>query len=203
MLLQPLQPAAAAGSGFIDNMPPLSQDAGRGGAELWTKPDLDRAAYPQMMVAPITIFISPDSKYKGLDVDQLKALADGFRDVVTLKLAPEIAVVDKPGPGVMYARAAISNVRVEKAKRGLLGYTPAGFVLKAAKDAVVGPSLTLKDAVLEIEMLDSVTGERLGVLVDKAPKAADDDLSWDSINNTFAYYAERFKGRMLAAKNTR
>jgi len=154
-----------------------------------------------MMIEPITIFISPESEYKGLSADELKKLSDGFADAVTKTLAPEITLVNKPGAGVLHVRAAITNVDAAKKKRGLLGYTPIGFVAGTVKNAAVGPSLSLKNAVLEIETLDSVSGERVGVLVDKAPQTAESkELSWDSINQTFIYYAERFKARMQAAK---
>ena len=41
-------------------------------------------------------------------------------------------------------------------------------------------------------------GERIGVLVDKAPNAAGKELSWDTVNETFVFYATRLKSRMLA-----
>ncbi len=196
-----LQQPIASASEFIDNMPQVSPDPDRPGAMIWEKPGVDRAAYTRVMMEPITIFISPDSEYKGLNPDELKTLADTFRETVTRTLEPEIPVVNQAGPGVMYMRAALTDVDVAKKKRGLLGYTPIGFVAGVAKEAVAGPSVTLKNASLEIEMLDSVSGERLGVLVDKAPKSAGDDhLSWDSISKTFQYYADRFKARMQAAK---
>lgn len=193
-------PACADDTPFIDNMPELVPDSDRAGAMIWQKPGLDRTAYSRVMVEPLTIFISPDSEYQGLDADELKALADTFREVVTKTLEPEIPVVNERGEGVMYLRAAITNVKIAKKKRGLLGYTPIGFVVGAVKDAAAGPSVSLKDAVLEIEMLDSSTGERLGVLVDKAPKGAASELSWDAIAKTMTFYAERFKARMQAAK---
>lgn len=194
------QPLANA-SDFIDNKPPLAQDPERSGAMIWEKPGLNRAAYTRVMMGPVTIFISPDSEYKGLDADELKTLADTFRAAVTKTLEPEIPLVSQAGPGVVYVRAALVDVDVAKKKRGLLGYTPIGFVIGAAKDAVEGPSVTLKNAALEIEMLDSVSGERLGVLVDKAPTSATEDhLSWDSITKTFELYADRFKSRFEAAK---
>jgi hypothetical protein len=91
-------------------------------------------------------------------------------------------------------------VKLAKKKRGLLSFTPIGLVVHAAED-VAGENIELKDARLEMEMLDSVSGERLGVLVDKAPETkADEKLSWDSIKATFAFYAERFKSRMQAAE---
>ena len=192
-----LQQAVAADSGFIESMPQLKPDPDRAGAMIWEKPGLNRATYTSVMLEPITIFISPDSEYKGLKPDELKKMADSFHEAVTKTLQPDIAVVDKGGPGVLYVRAALTDVKVAKKKRGLLGYTPIGFVATS----VAGPTILLKDAVLEIEALDSANNERLFVLVDMAPKtAAGKELTWDEVNKTFLYYAERFKARMQAAK---
>lgn len=190
----------AVGSDFIESMPTLAPDPDRSGAMIWNKPGVDRAAYTRVMIEPITVFISADSEYKGLSADELKALADGFQEATIKTLEPDMPVVNQAGPGVMYIRAAITNVKVAKKKRRLLGYTPIGFVVTEVKNAAVGPSVSLKDAEIEIETLDSVSGERLGVLIDKAPKDVGKDLSWDSINETFVYYAGRFKARMLAAR---
>ncbi len=195
------QAAAAAGSEFIEDMPQLKQDPDRPDAMIWQKPDVDRSAYRKVMIEPITIFISPDSKYKGMSTHDLLGLSESFAETLSKTLEPEIPIVSQAGPGVLYLRAALTHVDVAKKKRGLLGYTPIGFVAGAVKNATVGPSVSLKNAVLEIEMLDSTSGERVGVLVDKAPKAAEgEELSWDSINKTFEFYAQRFKARMQAAK---
>ncbi|MGB8712510.1 MAG: DUF3313 domain-containing protein [Onishia taeanensis] len=196
-----LHQSTASASEFIEDMPQLSQDPDRPAAMIWQKPDLDRTAYTRIMIEPVTIFISPDSEYKGLNADELKILADTFRATVTKTLEPEISVVNLPGPGIMYMRAALTDVDVAKKKRGLLGYTPIGFVYGIAKDEVVGPSLTLRNATLEVEMIDSLSGERLGVLVDKVSNSSDsEDLSWDSVSKTLQYYAERFKARLQAAE---
>lgn len=194
-----LNPAIAADSKFIENMPQLAKDPERAGAMIWTKPDLNRAAYTKVMIEPITIFISPSSEYQDLDANELKAIADGFSETLTRTLEPEIAVLNTAGPGVVYLRAALTNVKLTKKKRGLLGYTPIGLVVTAVADAG-GARISLNEAALEVEMIDSQTGERLGVLVDRAPTTAENEtLSWDSIKTTFKFYAERFKARMLAA----
>lgn len=200
MLALFIHPAFAGGSPFIDDMPPLIADPDRAGAMIWQKPDLNRAAYTRVMIEPITLFVSPDSEYQGLNADDLKALADGFHEAIVRTLEPDIPVVSQRGDGVLYLRIALSEVKVAKKKRGLLGYTPIGLVARAAKEAVAGPSVSLRDAVLEIEMLDSVSGERLGVLVDRAPKGSAEDVSWEAIGKTFTFYAERFKSRMKAAQ---
>lgn len=196
-----LTSAFAAESPFIEDMPQLSPDADRPGAMIWEKPGFDRAAYSRVMIEPITIFISPESPYKGVKADDIKALSDSFNEVVAKSLEPEIPVVNQGGPGVIYIRAALTNVKVAEKKRSLLGYTPVGFVVTTAARSAAGGKLTLKDAALEVELFDPVSGERLGVLIDKAPKAADDkEMSWEAIDKTLTYYAERFKARMQAAK---
>lgn len=199
LLFGTAQQGLAAGSDFIESMPDLSADPDRPGAMIWTKPDFDRTQYTRVMIEPVTIFIAADSKYKGLDADELKALADGFVESLTKTLEPEVPVVSQAGPGVLYVRAAITNVHLAKKKRGLLGYTPVGLVVTAAQDAA-GARVSLKDAVLELELIDSTSNERVGVLVDKTPTTADQkDLSWNSVTSTFDFYANRFKSRLHAA----
>jgi hypothetical protein len=196
ILLLSLLASAASASDFIEDMPQLQPDADRAGAMVWTKPGANRAAYTRVMLEPVTIFISPDSKYKGLSAEELATLSQTFLDTMTKTLEPEVPVVNQAGPGVLYLRVALTNVNVAKKKRGLLGYTPIGFVATTVKDAVAGPSISLQDAVFEVEALDSTTGERLGVVVDKAPETEGDNLSWDSITKTIVFYAERYKARM-------
>lgn len=157
------------------------------------KPGIDRGSYRKVIIEPITVFVSPDSEYKGLEAADLQAIADGFREAMSKALAPDVAVVTEHGPGVLRMRAALSNVMLKKAKRGLLGYTPVGIVVTVAQHAA-GSRISLKNAVLEVETLDAASGERLGVLVDTAPKMAEDkDLSWQAIEITFAFYGERIK----------
>lgn len=200
VLVLPLQNVSAAGSEFIEDMPQLTQDPDRPGAMIWEKPGFDRAAYSRVMIEPITLFISPESEYKGMNADELKSLSDEFVSVVTKTLEPDIPIVNQGGAGVMYIRAALTNVKVAKKKRGLLGYTPIGFVATSIAHSGVG-GISLKDAQLEIELFDPVSGERLGVLVDKAPKSTgDEEMSWETVDKTLTYYATRFKARMQAAK---
>ena len=50
-------------------------------------------------------------------------------------------MVNKAGPGVLYLRAALTNVKVAKKKRGVLGYTPIGFVATSVAHAGIGGHL--------------------------------------------------------------
>jgi len=203
MMVAPALGLAATGSSeFLDIHPQLKPDPDRPGALMWQKPGFDRAKYSKVMFEPLSIFIASDSEYKGFTADDATALSSGFRDTVVRVLEPEIPVVSVAGSGVLHVRAALTGVKLKKEKRGLLGYTPIGIVVTAAQDAA-GKRVSLESATLEMEVYDASTGEPLAVIVDSRPKTeagGKEELSWKSIEETFRFYATRFKSRMLAAR---
>ena len=185
-------------SGFIENYPAFEADADRKGAQVYRKAGVDLKKYTKVMIDPVEIWISPKSKYKGIDPNDLKAVADTFRAAIIAELEPTYPVVSKPGEGVLVLRIAITDVFTKKKKRGLLGYTPVGFVTKGVKDLTVGPAISLADAVIEAELIDSQTNERIGALIDRqsASMKKKKDTSWEKIQSTLEFYAKRFRGRM-------
>ncbi len=189
-------------SGFIEDYPVFEADKDQKGAKIYRKPGTELKAYTKIMIDPIEIWIADDSKYKGINPDDLKALADTFRAVIVEELEPDYPVVSKPGAGVLGLRLAITNVHVKKKKRGLLGYTPIGIVATAAKRAIKGKAISLVNATIEVEMLDAVSNERLGVLIDSGPHSPKDKkeklTSWEEIEAILKFYAKRFRARMDA-----
>lgn len=195
-----LLPAFAGSTEFIEKMPPLSADTVRPGAMSWVKPGADAAKYTRVMIEPVTVFISQNSDYKGLDANELKALTDGFYKTFTRTLEPEVPVINSAGEGVLYMRAALTDVKLARKKRGVLGYTPIGLVANNVKEAA-GQHISLENAVLEVEALDSVTGERIAVLVDKIPDTmGSGQFSWKTIDAAFGFLAERVKSRLYSPK---
>ena len=109
-------------------------------------------------------------------------------------------VVDKPGPGVLYIRMAASNVHLKKKSRGLLGYTPAGFVVGGAVSAgqEMQKKIVLQDMNLEIEVQDSQTQKVLAAMVDKIHPGAKAKAgeSWSKEHTVMDYWANRFRCRL-------
>lgn len=194
--------AAEPSSEFLDIRPELKPDPDRPGARIWEKPGFDRSKYTKILFAPLSLFLAPDSEYKGFNADDVKALAAGFEDTLTRTLEPEIAVVNTAGSGVLYVRPAFTGVKLKRPKRGPLGYTPIGLIVTAAQDAA-GKRTSLQDATLEVEVYDAATGEPLAVIIDTLPRkqaGATEELSWKTIDNTLRFYATRFKARSMAAR---
>jgi hypothetical protein len=154
------------------------------------------------MIDQPELVIADDSKYKGIKPDDAKAVADALRaqmsDTVTKN--GRMFVVDKPGPGVLYIRMAASNVHLKKKSRGLLGYTPAGFVVGSAVSAgqEMKQKVILQDMNLEMEVQDSQTQRVLAALVDKIEpgKKAKASESWSKEHTVMDYWATRFHCRL-------
>lgn len=193
-------------SGFLEKYPPLEPDRDREGAWLYINPEWDKGAYDKVMIDDVVIFFHPKSDYKGINPRQMLALAEAFRKVLVEQLEPEFPVVDASGKGVMRMRIAIANVHADKAGRGWFGSSRAG----AGADALGGeagrsvPGVSLREASIEAELVDSTNDRRLGVLVDTLPQtdrgAGVAEASWQAIEDTFRFYAARFKQRIGAER---
>jgi hypothetical protein len=195
-------------SGFLENYPAFEPDEDRKGAMVYRKAGVDLKPYTKIMIDPVEIWVAQDSKYKGIKPDDLKILADTFRQAIVDALEPVYPVVGKPGPDVLGIRIAITNVYMTKKKRGLLGYTPAGLVVSTAMKSA-GDNMSLQDAMIEAELLDSQTNERLGALIDQQSKTGKGKsslgklsavqkgaTSWEAIEEILKFYANRLRGRL-------
>jgi len=100
---------------------------------------------------------------------------------------------------VLIVRLAITNLKMKKKKRGLLGYMPIGAAITAMKD-IAGKRITLSDATIEAELLDGESGERLGTLVDSLSETVSKKYkpSWASLEQALTFYAKRFRSRLDA-----
>jgi hypothetical protein len=150
------------------------------------------------MIVPIEMAFNPKSKLQSFSPDELKAITDTFYTNIVQVLEPEYPVVNKSGPGVLQVRLAITNIDMQDKSRSLLGYTPMGFAATTLAN-MANLRIQLKDAALEAEMTDSVSGEVLGQLVDEqAGQGASGEVSWEAIGQRLSFYAKRFRARLDA-----
>jgi len=162
------------------------------GANLFTAPEWDRTKYSKVMVGGATVYFSDDSKTKQIDPDLLKAVTDELEKIVADSLGRYVEVVTEPGPGVALVNVAIVDLKMKNKKRGLLGYTPVGFVVTSAANAA-GARLTMAGARIQAETVDSVTGAVLTLSqVDEIQQLdADKEMTWDDIKLTLQSFAHR------------
>lgn len=162
------------------------------GAKIYTAPEWDHAKYPKVLVGGATVYFSDDSKTRQIDPDLLKAVTDQLEKIVTESLGRYVEVVTEPGPGVALVNFAIVDLKMKNKKRGVLGYTPVGFVVTSAANAA-GARLTMSGAKIQAESVDSVSGAVLTLSqVDEIQQLdAEKEMTWGDIELTLKSFANR------------
>ena len=191
--------AASPTSGFIDDAPALAADQKRPGAFVYRAEGKSLKGYTKVVIDPILVWYHPDSKYQGMEPKELAELTSLLQQQLTDDLEPEYPVVGEGGAGVLRLRLAITQIRAEKKKKGLLNYTPMGLVVGAAKSAgQITPNLNLMEAQVEAELLDAGDDTRLAVVVEPlvTSKEKDQKLTWDKISGVLDAYAKRLRARL-------
>ena len=162
--------------------------------------------YIGLMIDQPEIFISEDSKYKGIKPADVTLIAEMFRDAFAAELSNLYEIVHEPGENVMHMRAAITNLDLKKKKRRLLAYTPAGVVVHAGvnlQKSVIGKT-NMRGAVIEVEMLDSQSGEILAQIIDVRARSqptdeqveVDEKIKWELFIKMTHTYASRMACRI-------
>ncbi len=156
------------------------------------------AQYNAVMIDQPEIFIANDSPYRGVKPKQLNALADGLRAAIAGALSEDFYVVDTPGKKVLYLSVALTNLKLTKKKKSILGYTPAGLVTGAVRGAAtsnIAKKANLQGVVLELEAFDSITNERLVAIIDSRGSDAKNPSSWEELEELMAIYGSRLQCR--------
>lgn len=189
---------ASEHSGFLDDYSKLTADTDQPGAQIYRKQGADLKSYTKIMIEPVETAFSPQSRVTSFSPDELKTITDALYTTIVQELEPDYPVVNTAGPGVLRVRLGITGIDMQNKKRSLLGYTPIGLATTTLAN-LAGLRVQLKDAALEAEMTDSVSGEILGLLVDEqADKGASGDPSWEAITQRLSFYAKRFRARLDA-----
>ncbi len=194
-------------SGFLDNYEQLEPAEDAWLDYVYTGPDFRPkvAGTTAFMLVQPEIFIAPDSKYKGMKPDDMKMLADSLRAVIAEGLSEQYQIAASPGPNTLLMRMAFTNVHLKKKGRGLLGYTPVGFVVSSAKKSMMNEfvdNILLTEVIWEAEMLDSQTGERYAAILaglgDRESKK--EFTSWDELMQALEVGAVRIMCRLDNAR---
>ena len=164
------------------------------------------AKYDAVMVDQPELFVHADSKYKGIKPDDMKAIADSLRQAITDELKGAYQVVDAPGANVLYVRFSVGDLMLEKKKRPIMAYIPAGAVLYAAKNLASDATskVNLAGMKLEGEVLDSQSLEQLAAMTASrgglSAQATGAEPSWDELNGLFSVVGKRLRCRLDNAR---
>ena len=140
-------------SGFLRDYAQLKPDPQVDGALRYENPNKSLKQYDKFMIDPIAVQFATRAKGAAIDPAKLKELTDYFHGELVKGLSKNYRVVKAPGRGVMRIRAAITDIEQTEP---LLNTHPAMKLTGAG----------LGGASMEAEGLDSLTGERIGAIVE-------------------------------------
>lgn len=148
---------------FLSDYSKLTDGSGTGFTKVYIAPGAFSKVgrLTSLMVDQPEIFVDPDSKYKGVKPADATAVAEMLRAALINGIGNSIEVVDEPGESSGLINWAVTNIRLNKKKRGLMGYTPVGAVAYGVKTQMtdIVDKTQAFDVVFELEGSDIETGE--------------------------------------------
>ena len=119
------------------------------------------------MVDQPEFFIGPASKYKGIKPSDAVVIGEELRAALIKGVGQSVTVTEEATAGTGLISWAVTNIRLNKAKRGVLGYTPVGAVAYGVKKQLsdVIDKTRAFDVTFEVEGSDAATGDVLFAMV--------------------------------------
>jgi hypothetical protein len=159
-------PAGAEFSGFLKDYKALKPNPDVD-SEMLTYVSTDAKknlrSYFAIVVDPIEVYVSTDSDEKKVNPESRKTLTDYFQHALTMAVSDAFPMVEKPGPLTLRLRVALVGIDAG-------GTTADGQALNIGKVGV------------EMELLDSETGDVIAAAVDKASLGAGAEVAAGSIS---------------------
>ena len=185
-------------SGFLTSYSGLTEGP-KGGADLvYLKEGVDFGKYKKIMMDQVVFYFSEDSEHKGIQPAEMKELADAFHMTFAEIVGNEYPFTDTPGPDVLRIRTAITNIKQSHPGIGVVTtIVPQALVISTIKKGVTGKHTGVGDATMEMEVLDSMTNERLAAAVDTRSGGKLAGWSkWGAVKEAFEFWAKRLKKRL-------
>ena len=196
-------------SGFLGDYSALQPDPEGRWLLLYLKSEDVLKDYTRFIIDPVFVYFQENEEGNGFDPEEISQLTDYFRTAVAEELAKseKYRVVFDPGPGVARFRAAITNVN-PGGRKGNIVIKAVGTGVGMATVPLVGmftPRLSLGDASVEAELLDSLTDERIAAMVDTRTGGRrffsfiSGLKKWNDVQAAFRAWAKEFREDLDAA----
>ncbi len=186
-------------SGFLDDYSLLRPGGHDDVALVYRDPTVDWTAYDKVLLEPVTLWRSGKKSLDPVPEGDLLRLVDDLEAAVRRRLGAGFTFVDKPGPGVMRIRLAITEARATD---------PVLDVLRAhGRQGVTtgnGPlhpeTLRFIDrAQIEGEVRDAATDRLLSAGVERRRREGAMRIqTWGDVDRALDFWAARVCGRLEA-----
>jgi hypothetical protein len=170
-------PASQEFAGFLQDYSKLKPSPRfEGEALTYASADAQKSLrqYLAIVIDPVETYLASDADEAKIPEKSREAATRYFQWALTRAVSDAYPIVEEPGPLVLRLRAA------------LIGVDAGGAVAEADKptDAndAIDHAVNIGQVGIEIELLDSETGEQIGAMVDRAPLGAGAEIASANIS---------------------
>lgn len=185
-------------SGFISDYSQFRQGDGEQAAYGYSRPGADLSKYDKILIEKVCVCLPDQEENSDIEPILLREFAEYYDQAITSAVFDKYRVVDEPGPGVLRVRAAITDVKpASPIINTISSVSPLGISISLATKIVTDKNLGTGEAASEIEVLDSVTGERFAADVDRRQGGKMIFRGkWTDTKNAFDHWANRLRKRL-------
>lgn len=185
-------------AGFLRDYSQLAPGE-RGEAQLlYINPHTDFSKYHAVMIDSVTLWQNADTSDVSPEAQQ--TLTDYLYAAIHKQLSEDYEIVDRPGPGVLRIRAAITEAKGAKVAANVVtGVVPQLRMATMVAGLATNTAKLVGKASVEAEVTDSVSGERLLAAVDQraGTKSPTTFFSkWGDVEKSFNYWAVHLRKRL-------
>jgi hypothetical protein len=178
-------------SGFLQDYPVFEKGL-KGVDKRYMKAEVDFSKYKKIMMDEVVFFFKHDADYKGIHPEEINELSREFHKAFVEVLGDRLT--DTPGPDVARMRLAVTDLETSSPVSGTMTtVVPVGLAINLVKKGTTGEYIGVGSASMEAEFLDSVSNERIAVVVDQSPGGKFDLGKLSAAKSAFGFWAERLK----------
>lgn len=193
-------------SGFLGDYSML-KPGGEGRALLvYIDTKADIKAYSRILMDPVKLYASQESSMSNVSKEDRQKLLNYADAAIREQLAKDYVFVQKPGPGVMRLRVALTEAgNAHVIMDTISTIVPIGLAVSGLKAIATGSWSFVGSAGVEVELLDSQSDTRLVAAVDrqvggKVTGKGDKFDEWRTVKNAIDLWAERLQKRLAEAR---
>jgi hypothetical protein len=191
-------------SGFLGDYRELKPVAGEHYLWRYQKPAVNWSAYDKVFVAPLEVWLNPESDQPQLQAELSGRVDRRFREILAKELQSHgYGLADRPEPGVLVFRGALTGVTPVRRAFEPVDALPVMIAVNAGKAALGAEPYQI---VLsgEIEVLDGASGARVFAAVGARrgfqTTTKQSEITWAELEDIFAWVAQRWRQQLDRAR---
>jgi hypothetical protein len=189
-------------SGFLKDYSQLREGKDDEALMVYINKSVNFHIYDSVLIDPVSIIVSEDSDMAKVSVEDRQKMANYFYAVLEQNLSNNYIIASKPGSLTMRLRVALTDIKSSQVVMDTVStILPIGLAVDMIAYAATGTHTYVGSANAEIELLDSMTGQRLAAAVDgssgrKITGQFDKFNQWKDVKDACDFWAQRISLRL-------